>query len=147
MNATIDKNWVDVLSALLTPTIAIAGIAIGCLQWRINQKRLQNELFNRRIDIYEKITSYIANILTRGSVENGADTQFLRNTKQAVFVFGKDIEEFVNEIYEKSLDLNLVNAQVQPIQDEYLNKQREIKKWFENELNNAQKRFIKYLKL
>jgi len=147
MNATIDKNWVDVLSALLTPTIAIAGIAIGCLQWRINQKRLQNELFNRRIDLYEKITSYIANILTRGSVENGADTQFLRNTKQAVFVFGKDIEEFVNEIYKKSLDLNLVNAQVQPIQDEHLSKQRCIKKWFENELNNAQKRFIKYLKL
>ena len=148
MNATIDKNWIDVLPALSTPIIAIiAGIVIGFLQWHINQKRLQNELFNRRIDLYEKITSYIANILTRGSLENGADNQFFRDTKHVTFIFGKDIEEYVNEIYNKSLDLNLLKTQAQPLQDKALSKQREIKKWFENELNNVQKRFIKYLKL
>mgnify|MGYP001611329792 CR=1 FL=1 len=147
MSADLDKNWIDVLSALLTPTIAIVGIAIGWQQSCINKKRLQNELFNRRIDLYGKIASYIANILTRGSLENGAETQFFRDTKHVTFIFGKDIEKLVNEIYNKSLDLNLLKTQAQPLQDKAHSKQREIKKSFENEINNVQKRFIKYLKL
>lgn len=147
MSADLDKNWIDVLSALLTPTIAIVGIAIGWQQSCINKKRLQNELFNRRIDLYEKIASYIANILTKGSLGNGVDIQFLRDTKHVTFIFGKDIEEFVDKIYKKSLDFNLLKTMPQPLQGEYLSKQKEISKWFQDELNNLQKRFIKYLKL
>jgi len=39
------KDWVEYLSALLTPTIAILGSIIGFQLWRTNSKRLKHELF------------------------------------------------------------------------------------------------------
>lgn len=146
MCAAPDKDWIDMLSVLSTPIIAIiTGIVIGLLQWHINKMRLHNELFNRRIDLYNKIASYIANILTSGSLKDGGDIQFLADTRHATFIFGEDIKEFVEKIYHKSRDFNLLKAQRQS--DESLSKQEEIFGWFKDELNNMQNRFIKYLKL
>jgi len=50
------KGWVDILSALLVPTIAIFGSLIGFQQWRTNTKRLKHELFDRR---YEPLSTII----------------------------------------------------------------------------------------
>ncbi len=33
------KDWIDVLTALLTPTIAIAGIWISFFQWKLSKIR------------------------------------------------------------------------------------------------------------
>jgi hypothetical protein len=57
-------DWIDVLSALLTPTIAILGIYIAYQQWRTNKNRLKLELFDKRYEIFTNIKKFIANILT-----------------------------------------------------------------------------------
>ena len=36
-------NWINVLSALLTPTIAIAGSVIAWLQYRTNSQKRKND--------------------------------------------------------------------------------------------------------
>lgn len=50
-----DYNWIKILSALLTPTIAIAGLTIAWLQYRTNDQKRKNELFDRRYDFYKSI--------------------------------------------------------------------------------------------
>lgn len=145
------RNWIDILSALLTPTIAIAGIGIGIFQWKINQKRLQHELFERRIKLYEIITTHIANGISHGTFDNNEEMQFLRDTKHARFVFDKNIADFVDEIYKKSIDLSFLSRREQQLKgaalEKTMQKRTQVFKWFQEELNNIQNRFEKYLQL
>jgi len=107
--ATTPKNfdWVTTLSsALLTPVVAIFGSWIAYAQWKINQRRLQNELFDRRIKLYQVVAAYIAKAISLGDVPRGEEYQFLRDTKHSIFIFNKVIADYIDEIYKKSIDLH-----------------------------------------
>lgn len=151
MSTISPKDWIDVLSALLTPIIAIVAIAIGFLQWHINRSRLKNDLFNRRIELYEIITNYITDCLIHSEKTHGKEIKFLRDTKHARFIFNKKIASFVDEIYEKSVDLNFCHRREQQLEGPSLKKvlenEKQITKWFRNELRNIQLKFEKFLKL
>lgn len=43
-------NWIQILSALLTPTIAVAGIAIGMLNYLHARRKRKDDLFDRRYE-------------------------------------------------------------------------------------------------
>ena len=145
------RDWIDILSALLTPTIAIVGIGIAIFQWKINQKRLQHELFERRIKLYEIVTTHIANGICNGTFYNKEEMQFLRDTKHARFIFDKNIADFVDEIYKKSIDLSFLTRREQELSgtvlEQTMQKRTQVFKWFQSELNNIQNRFEKYLQL
>lgn len=145
------RDWIDVLSALLTPAIAFFAIVVAGMQWRINHKRLKNEYFDRRIAVYEAIAAYISNILTSGAIKNNAETKFLRDTKNVFFLFGSDIRTFIDEIYKKSTDLYALQKMQHTLSGGglagNLNKQSEIKHWFREELCSLQDRFKKHLSL
>lgn len=146
-----EKNLIDIFSALLTPTIAIFGIAIAGLQWRLNRKRLKNELFNRRIELFDRISHYIADVLCHGNVGQGEEMQFFRDTRNVFFIFDKDIEEYVDKIYKKSIALqtfcNLQDSLTGDALRNNVDNQMKIKNWFEKELNGIRPKFQKYLSL
>ena len=48
-------RWVEVLQALLTPTIAIAGIGVGVLNYLLARRRRMDELFDRRYAFYQRV--------------------------------------------------------------------------------------------
>lgn len=145
------NNWISILSALLTPTIAVAGTAVAAFQWRINQNRLQHELFDRRIKIFETIASYVANAISRGTVQQGEEFQFLRETKHVIFLFDKEIANYVDDIYKKSVDLQFLSDPQNQLSGDALNKavrkRKEVFEWFTNELNNLPEKFKRFLQL
>ena len=96
---------IEILSASLTPVIAVIGVIIAVCQWRINQKRLQNELFGRRIELYQIIATYIANVVSRGKVGHTETDQFLRDTKHATFIFDNHIADDIDAICKNSYHL------------------------------------------
>lgn len=137
------------LSGLLTPLIAVLAAYIAWQQWCTNQLRLKHELFDRRYALYEKITSFIAEILVQGKVPANAETRFLRETKTVIFLFGKEIQSFTEEIYRKAVDLHALEATLENLHGEELSrnvaKQREIKDWFSAQLNGCTARFSRFL--
>jgi hypothetical protein len=145
------KDWIDVLSALLTPTIAILGSFIAYEQWRTNRGRLKHELFNRRYEVYQSIARFMAKIVQTGKVEPGEDIVFLVNTKMAYFLFDKEVSEVTRQIYKKAADLYaLVAVQGQVTGDDLtknVKKQRELVDWFSDELGKIEARFDKFLRL
>jgi anaerobic ribonucleoside-triphosphate reductase len=144
-------DWIDVLSALLTPTIAILGIYIAYQQWRTNKNRLKLELFDKRYEIFTNIKKFIANILTSGIVEQGADIQFLRDTKSVAFLFDEQIANLTNEMYRMATKLQALEktekGSIGEKLEKNLDKQDEIKKWFGQQLSDIDNMFKKYLKI
>jgi len=148
----MEPKWITTLSALLTPTIAIIAVLVAIRQSKINQNKLRLELFDRRIEIFQKIGAYLSEILQTGYATNSELTQFLRDTQYAYFVFGKDIQEYVEEIYKKSNDLYTVVVMFDKLKDSKAqekneDKRKELFTYFEKEIVSFRKRFEKYLKL
>ena len=151
---TVDnqKDWIDILTALLTPTIALSAIVVAVVQCKINRKRLKNEYFNRRIAIYETIKDYIGHVWTNGDIERDTEYIFLCNSGNVFFLFGSDIEEYVKEIFDKSTDLHVLKKMESRLSGDRLEnnlvKQSVIKSWFGEEIKSGlQERFKKYLNL
>ena len=57
------KDVIDVFQALLTPTIAVAGIAIARRQWKISDEKLRLDLFERRWKVFEAVGCFLSEIL------------------------------------------------------------------------------------
>lgn len=146
-----DKDWIDLLGALTTPVIAAIGIFIAYQQRSVNKNRLKHELFDKRYEVYENIGEFISEILTSGRVREGADFEFLRDTKAVYLLFDNDIKQFTDEIYNKSVYLHSYEAELKSLtgdeRNEAIRKESEIKKWYSEQLSTMENKFIKYLKL
>lgn len=51
-------TWIQWLSALLTPMIAIAGIAIGVLNYLHARRKRKDDLFDRRYEFYKGVRDW-----------------------------------------------------------------------------------------
>ena len=72
-NSNIAHTWIEILSAALTPTIAIVGGQIAYQQWKTSEKSRKQELFNMRYDNIFKPLLYVCN-RTIGSIESNKIT-------------------------------------------------------------------------
>jgi hypothetical protein len=140
---------IDFFSGLLTPVIAVLAAYIAWQQWRTNNLRLKHELFERRHKLYEVITSFMANILARGTLDPNSEMQFLRDTKTAVFLFDRRIQQFIEETYHKAVELYTLGRMENTFTGEQLvhnvEEQRKIKDWFSEQLNTCTVRFSPFL--
>ena len=96
-----EKSWVDIFQALLTPTIAIAGVLIGYYQWRNNEYKRQNELFDKRFEFYKK--SCDAWLATGNPDAQSPDVEdLIPISEEAKFLFGDDIALHILSLEGKS---------------------------------------------
>lgn len=146
-------TWVPMLSALLTPTIAILGSYIVWQQWRTNRNSLKLDLFERRCAHYEAARKLIGTVLTSGQASSDTTFRFLMNTRGAQFIVGKDIARYFDEeLYARAIDLQTLEAELQgvgvgPGRTDNVHRQRDIKTWFNAQNDVLDRRFSPLLQL
>ncbi|MBL8529798.1 MAG: hypothetical protein JNL68_19120 [Burkholderiales bacterium] len=144
---------VQTATAVTTAAVAVLVAVITWRQWVTNRARLKHELFDRRYAIFEKITGFLAGVLQSGRVASGHEEQFLRDTKQAFFVFDCDpsIKTLVSDIYEHAVHLHALDAELAGLsglaRSENIQEQREIKDWYQTQLGTIESQFERYLRL
>lgn len=140
-------TYIATATAIVTTMVAVLVAAITWGQWRTNRARLRHELFDRRYDAYEKIAGFVANVCTSGCVEPGSDVEFLRQTKQAYFIFGCDrpVRDFLDAIYKHAVTLQTLQKKEEHLSGASatanVEKQDEEKEWFRAVLTSLQDRF------
>ena len=151
--AAKSKDWVDYLSALLTPMIAVFGSIIAFMQFRINRNKLRNELFDRRYAQYESIKDFLGSIMGAGKVTDDAQRKYLVGTSGIRFIFDKNIAEYVDTtIWHLAVALECLCSELEgmPVGEERtrnVQRQSEIKKKLFSELNGLEDKFSHYLQL
>lgn len=106
--------WVQVFTALLTPTIAIGVAAIGWLQWRTAHQRVLLDLFERRMAVYDAAAEAIRPITVHGSVRaQNSDFELLKVMRQAEMLFGKDVNDYLRELRKAALRMGLAEAMME----------------------------------
>lgn len=147
-----EKDWVDIFGALLTPVIAIAGIAIGILQWRLSEAQFRHQLFDKRFAMYEAARDYIGGILEKGFPVADSQSKFLKGTSGSLFLFDSEIGRYMDEIWSRSVDLESLHLDLSGGDEgsdraEKLERKKEQKAWFDRQLREIEGRFSKRLSI
>lgn len=100
---------ISISSALLTPIVAIIGIFIGILNYKLQIRKRKDELFDRR---YKFLKEFEALWKTTGPENKGATRMYLEwddiepYAQEAYYLFGSDIADHLRSYEGKSFDQN-----------------------------------------
>lgn len=146
---------VNILSALLTPIIAIIAVYIAYQQYAVNKRRFKKELYEKRLDILKIITTYIESIKTSTRIDLAKVVEFKTMCMESRFIFEKEIPNFIEELYQKGIFLHSLGEKLYgneklPVGNErslIAEQKTGVIKWFIAESKELDKRFQKYLDL
>ena len=111
-NMACEKDWIDVLSALLTPIIAFVAVGIAVLQWKINRNRLKHELFDRRYEQYEAVQKFLGSIFSSGKVSVEAQANYLNGITGIEFTHSKELKDYLHKnVWCPAIDLECAQAE------------------------------------
>ena len=151
-------NLADIISAFLVPIIAIVGIFIAYQQYKINQQRLRHETYERRLSIYKIVQKYLSEILRYGHTTYDKAMKFNSDASEATFLFDQTVQDKIDEIYTKSVDMAYEHEKMYPAdgsngipagdeRTEASEKHSTLFKWHTDELKNSRKFFAEKLGL
>lgn len=95
----------DIFSSFLTPAIAIITTYIAYQQYQSNRLKLRLERYDRRLRVYQEMKKVLSIILRDADISPQQLLEFRTATAEADFLFGKNIPEYIDEIYKKGLEL------------------------------------------
>ena len=143
---------VDFFQALLAPVIAITVVYIAYQQHKTNKQRLQHELYDKRMKVYNAATDFIYAIVRTGkAAPHWSDYAVVMS--QSVFLFGDDIRSYVTELSIKGHALDeavskLAEAGIAPKEKQRATEtKKELLQYFEEQKTETVERFKTYLQL
>jgi len=146
-----ETNWIEIVSALLVPIIAIVGVYIAYQQFRINEQRLRHETYERRLAVYKTVQKYLSEILREGTTRYQRASEFYSDASEAAFLFDPSVQDKIDNIYKKSIDLVASNGSAGlPVGRERSRVSEEngdLLKWHIGELRNSKEFFAMKLGL
>ena len=149
--ANCAKDWIDIFSATAPTAIATVAVVIACQQWITTRHNLKLHLFDKRWVVYEELGKFISSIMTSGKVDEQLRIAFLLNTKGAVFLFDESIQEVLNQVHEKAVDIWTYEQELPGLngneRSTAIQKQREAKEFLLQKLREKEDLFKKWLKL
>jgi hypothetical protein len=140
---------VQVLSALLTPVLAGFGLWIALQQYRLAHDKVRLELFEKRHRVFRAVVALCAQVVQDGGAKHVDALQYLRDTAGADFLFNKEVTDYIDEVYRRSVDLSLRTEQVAGGADQHhaaaVQAKWEGVTWFADQLKVARIKFRPYL--
>ena len=148
------KAYVDLFAALLTPVIATVTTYIAIQQYRANQLKLRQDLYDRRLLLYNAVAEFLAHVMQEGTADRTQLITLLQKTRESYFLFGKEVSDYVTELYKKGVKLQFYEKQLNhanlPVGGErtrLAEQQGELLKWFGDQFDVIQPMFAKKLSL
>jgi hypothetical protein len=148
------KEVIDVLSALLTPTIAVIATFIAVQQYRLSKIKTRFDLYQRRSSVFRCTMDLLTRITLERKVDNDALLRFARESSEAHFLFRSEVRKHLEELYRKALDLEMIGRKFEKKGENngtdlglLREQQEEIFAWFDQQFDVTREKFGKYLNL
>ena len=135
-----------------TLVIALFLAYIAWQQWRTARNRLKFDTFQKRFAVYEAAKNLIYDALVGTHLTNEQLNIFQRDTSGAIFLLSSDISGYLEELFKNALELSQLWSQITdspPAEERAIiaERQREIRLWFEEQREEIDRKFSRWLKL
>ena len=146
----------EISKGLLTPLIAIIAVYVAWQQWKLNERKLRLELYDRRKRVYEEVKKLFFVVSRDANIDIKEVSDYWVAVSEADFLFGSDITDYLRELYDHGLALWRWNSQyrdyTQDKPDDYDHKKvvesmHEELTWLMEQGEPAKQKFKKYLSL
>jgi hypothetical protein len=138
---------------LLTPVIAVVAVYIARQQWKTNAHKLKLDLYDRRFKVFEAAREILGLMYTSG-VRDAQLLNVLTKTADTEFLFGREVKEYLEEIYRHVQTLISANSQMSAnwetpveVRSRIAEAETTEVRWATGEVNRIADRFKKYLNL
>src|SRR2546423_6552748 len=150
----IDIQLIQLLSALLTPVIAVVTTYIAVQQYRTNRLKFKLELFEKRYAIYQGVKNFILSAVREANLSNDDFFKLNEETQDAFFLFDERVDKYIDELRSKGARLRYLNERLSdqrlPIGEErskLAEEDAELNTWFGNQLLESKQVLKKYLRV
>lgn len=96
-------KYINEISSLLTPIIAILTIYIAYRQYKVDRDNVKHALYERRYRIYLETREYLSFTLKSDQRDFGRNEAFSTYVSESRFLFKSDICSFLDNIYKKAM--------------------------------------------
>lgn len=150
------NSVIEILTAALVPLLGILTAYIAWQQWRTNDRKVRHDLYERRLSTYIAVMEFLACIMRSAQATDLEMQTFLQKTRESYFLFGRDICEYLDTLYKRSLKLQYCHTMLHghisnlPVGDErtrLAGEQSELLMWFTNQFEIARDRFDRQMSL
>jgi len=105
------SNMIDVLTALLTPTVAILGVYIAIQQYRLAKEKHRIEIYDRRMKIYLTAIELLRDTKRNLTINENAYYKFEEGVAEADFLFGKEVGALLDDMSDVGFVLLLAKTE------------------------------------
>ena len=143
-------------AGLITLLVGFFGVYFAWRQYLTSRAKLKLDLFDRRYEIFMATWAHLSSIVQNGPEPKGEKSQafkifktFRNNIPQSGFLFGSDIEIYLDEIETKQMEAWELQMKydMSALSQEQIVRKAELVNWFITEARDAKKRFLPYLEL
>lgn len=132
-----------------------SALWIAILQWKLSKNKSKFEVYEKRYEAYKELKRFLGTVLQNAKVETQDLMSFRWKFEEHFFLFGSDIHEYVQMIYDKSLEFRGYDLQVQgfhalpagPERNAVIEKQDVVLTWLIDQSKDSKKFFEKYLRI
>jgi hypothetical protein len=110
--------YVQYLTAISTPIIALMVAAIAFAQWRTAHQRMILDLFQRRMDLVDLVSRIASSIVMEGALRNEDVDGFLRARRGDEFLFGPEVTTYLEDTYKRLTQLHAYEKVMERAQGE-----------------------------
>jgi hypothetical protein len=130
-----EPTWTDIVTAFSTLGLGVIGLYFARKQYEITKLQWKHELYDRRMAIYVVAGRTISYLVTHGKITDEVLFDFSQKARESDFLLNAAITAKLDEIYNKAIDLQVFQAELQdlPVGEErtaIARKIGEIKTWF-----------------
>ena len=81
--------------------VAFFGVWIASLQYRLAREKLKLDLFEKRYKIFDATRKFFGKVMREGEVKTVDIVTFRIDTSDAMFLFGKDVNDYLEDVKER----------------------------------------------
>jgi hypothetical protein len=150
------NEFITTLSAILTPIVAVTGTILAIQQWKLSDRKLRHDLYERRLEIYMALTSLFATVEIEANVTHEERLKFSVKTRESHFLFSDKIKVYLEEVFKaavevhtqfKMLDLNWAERPQGEERKKIIDENGKRLKWFSAQREIAREKFSREMGL
>lgn len=98
-------SWIDISTALLTPTIALVALVIAYYQYSTNRRRFLYETYERKLKVFQEVRAVIREIAFNANISHQMRRDLYDSITEATFLFDHKVQSYLDELSKKVMDV------------------------------------------
>jgi hypothetical protein len=144
-NASINEQWQMIRETIETIFEEAGKDAL--------RKKWDGDLYDRRLKIRQAVMGFIASVVRQSDANDENLITLLRETSETRFLCREDVEQYINALYNKGIEVQYFNKQIEASNSEQSRDYRvhlanllnDLLRWFSAQLKEANNVFDPYL--